>query len=421
MEYENAKFWEYLFSTTSPETLNERLVSEEDRLKEFLGKDYTNVFSTWLAFFSVSKQPNVKLFSWLLSLCPEVVAQRCPFPVSSSTCIGCPKRSFNGCTLLHMMLLLRPNKNYFEQLSHTLSETDSEGNSALFYAMLSGYFGLYKHVWSLTVADGESAQAPGPQTALILVKADWMPWMKRECDLKQLIKVLGGLDPAIKACLQVNASGFTKIFMTKYGVVAYDKYMRQAIAEPGINVRTLVAVLEAFLQTEKKSYCDSTLAETILKRIYAGCQTFSDFKLFLRLTRTLKEQCFLSASLDELVAFTGSPYELIRLYYAYPTVMKTVNKARNVRPEVFDLRSQVFGSYLHIICKRIGEYEPFTRSSMHNCSLKFGYLPELLDGTRAEHWRVKDAQGKLPIEYLKPVLGCVDIELVEEMQRRSDI
>ncbi len=91
----------------------------------------------------------------------------------------------------------------------------------------------------------------------------------------------------------------------------------------------------------------------ILRRAHALCEKDSHDKYFVKLVTTVKENFALNESLDELVEFLGSPYQLLYYIYKYPTctiALLKISSRTPPPPEVFELRSKVLGSYLHFVC-----------------------------------------------------------------------
>ena len=398
MNYDSKDFWlqNFVIASGCSDKLSTKITSSAPQLTKFLQND-TNAFSAWRAFFSAPARPNRALFDWLLSLRPDISHIKCPFPIVINN-----RRTFTGCTLLQMMLLLKPRKVYFEPLSHLLAVNDDAGNSPLFYAALSVNFALFKRIWTMTKADGLSAHLPGPQTSLILVQADWTGLLKRDILVQHVISVLGGVDATITACIKYNSYIFAKKLLMK-GADDFDRHFQQIMTQPDIDFQTFTSLLEL---DEKLS--TRTSPQDLLKRAYSLCQIQGQHINFLFFASHVKKVFALSDSYDSLLAFTGFTLKMFRIAYCCSNRLVSILW---VKPDVFDLNLDFTVSYLHFYCQAIA-----TDASKDNLTtINTQYLPRLMALTSAKHWQMRDSQGKLPIDYLQPVLTLLDQDLVQQM------
>ena len=391
-----------------------RLASEADRLAEFLKND-TDAVAVWEAFLGCDENADAEIYQWLLSLRPDARFLR------RSTPFEYRGREYNGCTLVQLSLLTKPSHGYLDLLADLIPECDAEGNSTLLYVALSNNFSLYERIWKALGADGERSRRPGPESAAVLVKADWNSLMKREISWPHLIESLGGFKAALELALKENSSAFANEVLKAYKDVNWDEFVRMAMTEEFVEFNSFMAVLDQAALKEKSLPFS---IDAILRRAYALCRKNTHYLHFLRSAKSMKEILALPESLDELVAFTGSPYKLLHYVHKYPTVLNTLNKigagSKSVPPEVFDLKSAELGSYLHVVCKRIGQYEHYhSNRSLHPVALNVWYLPHLLELTKDEHWKVVDAHGKKPVDNLGAAVRVIDPSYMNEIRRRS--
>ena len=230
--------------------------------------------------------------------------------------------------------------------------------------------------------------------------------------MPHLIESLGGLEAALSLAIKEESITLANELLKLLKDENLEKFVEMAMNESFVDFETFLMVAE--VKHERP------IAE-ILQRAHSLCQNPAHFKRFLRLVVKCKTELQLTESLDELVAFTGGTFEFLHAIYMHPTTMNTLNALSHCPSSVFDVKSEPFGSYLHVVCKRIGEFEPYcTGSPMHCFTLNSYYLPCLLEAARDEHWTVKDAQGNKPFKYLGQATEHIDRNLIAEMMRRND-
>jgi hypothetical protein len=399
-------------TSTTSRTFCEKIYSEGPYLTKFL-QDDANAFSTWKAFFSISARLDVDVFKRLLSLRPEVASLRYPGPFEFRG------KFYNGCTLLHLMLLLKPCRAYLDLTTHLIPDCDADGNSSLLYAALGDSFDIYERVWKACGADGESARKPGPETALILLKSGWNHILKRDVSLTHVIESVGGHKAALKVAVKGNYDVLASELMKGLENVKWEEFIQLALDEALVDFKTFMTVIDHAILRENTDVTDQ-----VLQRAYYLCRKPQHYMHFLRLVKVIREHFELSQSLDDLVAFTGTPYLLLHTVYKYPKVMNILNKISShkpINPEVFDMKSSEFGSYLHVVCKKIEEFEHYANGpyNAYYSSFNFWYIPHLLQVTKSEHWQVVDAHGKKPMDYLVKSANFFTKPFFDEICQRS--
>ncbi len=411
-KYENVLFWNDLLSLPF-EMRVEVLKKEKENLTELMKEDKF-AFLGWKAFFSSVMKADTEVFKWLLTLRPEVNRLHCPFDILHED------KSFNGCTLLQLMLLFKPCHEYLDLIEDTVKVLDCDGNSSLLYAACSDDAKVYERVWKLLNGDGRVFRRPGPNSAAVLVQAGWSHIKRKQISVVRLIEALGGLKATMNFAIKENSLPFANELLKQLKDVDWDEFVELLMNGSFVDFKTFLELVDDAMSQKKDL---KAFPQEIIRRAYALCKKDSHYRQLVRLVASIKENFGWNESLDELVEFTGSPYRLLYYVYNFPTCLNTLNKIASrypPPPEVFDLCSKVFGSYLHVVCKLIGSFEPYVKgNSLYCASLEGWYMPGLLQVTKDKHWTVVDSEGKKPLDYMGESIYCFSTIFQNELRRRN--
>ena len=392
------EYWSFL-SYLTEEDPSDCLANESILMANFL-EDDSKVWKVWKAFLSAPIRCRVDLFKWLLSLRPDAINLKHPPLKFKGT-------QLNGFTLIHLVLLWKPCDAYFELVKHLIADCDADGNSCLFYAALSGNLRIYERVWSLLQGDGKHALLPGPKTCAVIVKADCLKLAS-----EHLIRTLGGIEAALNFCIKENSPKLANRFLRILSQENLEKAMKIAMTESIVYFSTLYALVMIALNRKQQLHF-----EAILERLFGLCKRFLHHRQFILLISILRKQKLTRKTADELVSFTVTPYKLLVLIHQHRSIKLDLSQIDH-NAYAFNLPSSVYGSFLHVLCKRISAY-PVVREKEYYWHKKLSeiHFPMLFKITEAKHWKIRDSKGKKPVEYLSDeILKGIDAEIAEKLR-----